>query len=119
MDYHARHGHDVCNFDLPSTRKCKSTWPFKAQNQTLTPSLDRLPTVSAADALEVLDGDASTHVSTGLPDLDRALSGNASSQPLNWPAEKGGLSKGQVTEIWGPPGVGKTTMGWVHIVLPS
>lgn len=69
--------------------------------------VDRLPTLSAAQALEKLSGDSSTHISTGLSDLDRALS---------WPTsansdEKGGLSRGQVTEIWGPPGVGKTAVG--------
>lgn len=69
--------------------------------------LDRLPTVSAAEALEGLHGDSSPHLSTGLPDLDRALTGRTPAAP----DEDGGLSKGQITEIWGPPGVGKTAVG--------
>lgn len=69
--------------------------------------VDRLPTVSAAQALEGLSGDSSPHVSTGLPDLDRALTWRTSTTSH----EKGGLPKGQVTEIWGPPGVGKTAIG--------
>ncbi|KUI69099.1 DNA repair protein rhp55 [Cytospora mali] len=90
MDYHERHGHDVSSFDLPSTH--------------------RLPTVSAAQALDEFNGDFSRQVSTGLPDLDRALTGNVSSLSTEQD-EKGGIQKGQVTEIWGPPGVGKTAFG--------
>lgn len=90
MDYHERHGHDVSSFDLPSTH--------------------RLPTISAAQALDELDGDASRHVSTSLPDLDRALTGDASSLSSEQDGNSG-IQKGQVTEIWGPPGVGKTALG--------
>ncbi|ROV91691.1 hypothetical protein VMCG_09271 [Cytospora schulzeri] len=97
MDYHERHGHDASSFDLPSTH--------------------RLPTVSAAQALDELDGDASKHVSTSLPDLDRALTGNASGLSSEQD-EKGGIQKGQVTEIWGPPGVGKTALGPTQSSLP-
>lgn len=63
--------------------------------------------MSAADALDELDGDTCTHVATGLPDLDRALAGSL----LGQPDSPGGIAKGQVTEVWGPPGVGKTTLG--------
>lgn len=63
--------------------------------------------MSAAQALEGLDSNSSTHVSTGLSELDRVLSGRTSTAP----DEQGGLSKGQVTEIWGPPGAGKTAVG--------
>ncbi|KUI53876.1 hypothetical protein VP1G_01217 [Cytospora mali] len=98
MDYHERHGHDVSSFDLPSTH--------------------RLPTVSAAQALDDFNGDASRQVSTGLPDLDRALTGHVSSLSTEQD-EKGGIQKGQVTEIWGPPGVGKTAFGPTHSSLPS
>lgn len=71
---------------------------------------DRLPTVSAAQALDELNGNASRQVSTSLSDLDQALAGTASSLSTE-PDEKGGIQKGQVTEIWGPPGIGKTTFG--------
>ncbi|KAK4199418.1 P-loop containing nucleoside triphosphate hydrolase protein [Triangularia verruculosa] len=59
-------------------------------------STHRLPTVSAAQALDDLEeGIQNHHISTGLAVLD------ASS----------GIQKGSVTEIWGPPGVGKTAFG--------
>ncbi|KAF4972636.1 hypothetical protein FSARC_784 [Fusarium sarcochroum] len=90
MDYHAIHGYDRASFDTPGTH--------------------RLPTVSASQALDDLGNDASTHVSTGIEGLDRALIGTASvgSQDSTL---KGGVQRGQVTEIWGPPGTGKTALG--------
>ncbi|KAF5540977.1 DNA repair rhp55 [Fusarium napiforme] len=89
MDYHSIHGYDRASFDIPGTH--------------------RLPTVSASQALDELDNDASTHVSTGIEDLDRSLISNiiADSQDTT----KGGVQRGQVTEIWGPPGAGKTALG--------
>ncbi|KAK0637128.1 P-loop containing nucleoside triphosphate hydrolase protein [Bombardia bombarda] len=82
MDYHAIHGHDVVSFDLPSTH--------------------RLPTVSAAQALEEFHGSELNSVPTGLAALDAALNPGLTG---------GGVQKGHVTEIWGPPGVGKTAFG--------
>ncbi|KAI3402085.1 hypothetical protein diail_14 [Diaporthe ilicicola] len=90
MEYHERHGHDVCSFDLPSTH--------------------RLPTVSAAQALEDLDANVSRFVSTNLPDLDKALADGGASSP-DEEVSPGGIQKGHLTEIWGPPGVGKTAFG--------
>lgn len=58
-------------------------------------SIHRLPTVSAAQALEDFEGTQNHHISTGLPVLDAS----------------NGIQKGSVTEIWGPPGVGKTAFG--------
>lgn len=74
-----------------------------------------MPTVSAAQALEELDDDPSRYVSTSLPDLDKLLGGGTPGL-VGDSSEQGGVQKGQVTEIWGPPGVGKTTFG---LVLPS
>ncbi|PSS02179.1 P-loop containing nucleoside triphosphate hydrolase protein [Coniella lustricola] len=95
MDYHARHGHDVASFDLPSTH--------------------RMPTVSAAQALEDLDShESAAFVSTSLHDLDAALAASMASFGMSDGddgAVQGGIAKGQVTEIWGPPGVGKTAVG--------
>ncbi|KXH37574.1 hypothetical protein CSAL01_07485, partial [Colletotrichum salicis] len=71
---------------------------------------DRLPTVSAADALEELDGGVARHISTGIGRLDEALTSSSSLQELA-PTRGGGLQRGQVTEIWGPPGSGKTAVG--------
>lgn len=90
MDYHAIHGHDRASFD--------------------TSGAHRLPTVSASQALDELGGDASNHVSTGLEDLDHALAGTVSVDSQD-SAPKGGVHRGQVTEIWGPPGTGKTALG--------
>lgn len=80
---------------------------------TLTPCSDRLPTVSAAQALEDLGANVSRFVSTNLPDLDHALAAGpaASSSPGEEGANAGGIHKGHLTEIWGPPGVGKTAFG--------
>ena len=73
-------------------------------------ALDRLPTVSAARAYEELNEDKSRFVSTSLAALDVSLATvvlqNCADSTLG-----GGIEKGQVTEIWGPPGVGKTAFG--------
>ncbi|KPA42211.1 dna repair protein rhp55 [Fusarium langsethiae] len=90
MDYHAIHGYDRASFDTPSTH--------------------RLPTVSASQALDDLGCDASTHLSTGLEGLDRSLLGPVTVDSQD-AAVKGGVQRGQVTEIWGPPGSGKTALG--------
>ncbi|KAK6705793.1 hypothetical protein SNK03_009626 [Fusarium graminearum] len=90
MDYHAIHGYDRASFDTPSTH--------------------RLPTVSASQALDDLGCDASTHVSTGLEGLDRSLLGPVTIDSQDGTI-KGGVQRGQVTEIWGPPGSGKTALG--------
>ena len=58
--------------------------------------------MSAAEALDDLDDDPSRCVSTGLQELDHALAAGTGAA---------GVWRGQVTEIWGPPGVGKTAMG--------
>ncbi|KAL2754422.1 hypothetical protein ACRALDRAFT_2043407 [Sodiomyces alcalophilus JCM 7366] len=87
--YHAYHQRDEASFDLPSTH--------------------RLPPVSAADALEDLDNNVSRYVSTGLEELDKALSSSAPEPPLA-PGQLG-VPRGQVTEVWGPPGSGKTGLG--------
>ncbi|KAF2275624.1 P-loop containing nucleoside triphosphate hydrolase protein [Westerdykella ornata] len=70
-------------------------------------SAHRLPTVSASDALQKLHGRGSRTVSTGLTQLDKILT------PYALPGRDvhGGFVRGKVTEIYGPPGVGKTTFG--------
>ncbi|KAK8028853.1 P-loop containing nucleoside triphosphate hydrolase protein [Apiospora marii] len=88
MESHNIHGRDISSFDLPSTH--------------------RLPTVSAADALEDLRTDRSRYVSTGHSSLDQALVEATADADSTLP---GGFQKGQVNEIWGPPGSGKTTFG--------
>lgn len=77
-----------------------------------------MPTVSAAQALEALGEDASRHISTSLPDLDLVLAGGSSGlHLLDSQKEKGGIQRGQVTEFWGPPGVGKTSFGYVQCAV--
>jgi len=74
---------------------------------------DRLPTVSAAQALHDLeDGDSINFISTGLPALDASLTPGLGA-PGTAPGP-GGIQKGQLTEIWGPPGAGKTAFGYAH-----
>ncbi|KZL73784.1 Rad55 protein [Colletotrichum tofieldiae] len=88
--YHSVHEEDISSFDLPSTH--------------------RLPTVSAAEALEDLDGDVARGISTGLDRLDETLVSSSYRQDSG-SARGGGLQRGQVSEIWGPPGSGKTALG--------
>ncbi|EFQ30936.1 uncharacterized protein GLRG_06080 [Colletotrichum graminicola M1.001] len=87
--YHSVHEEDISSFDLPSTH--------------------RLPTVSAADALEDLDGSVGRHISTGIDRLDETLVSSFSRRDSV--SVRGGLQRGQVSEIWGPPGSGKTALG--------
>ncbi|KAK2018191.1 hypothetical protein LZ32DRAFT_397841 [Colletotrichum eremochloae] len=87
--YHSFHEEDISSFDLPSTH--------------------RLPTVSAAEALEDLDGGVARHISTGIGRLDETLLFSSSRQDCG--SARGGLQRGQVSEIWGPPGSGKTALG--------
>jgi RecA/RadA recombinase len=80
----------------------------------LTHSIDRMPTVSAAQALEELQAPSATRwVSTGLAQLDATLlrSGEREDGGATSRSGGGGLVRGQVTEIYGPPGVGKTALG--------
>ncbi|KAL1887220.1 hypothetical protein Cpir12675_006645 [Ceratocystis pirilliformis] len=83
-------------------------------------SVDRLPAVSAAEALDDPDDDSLRPISTGLDDLDAVLSPvpdlelqNASPDSNSEAGDlsRGGIPLGQITEVWGPPGVGKTTFG--------
>ncbi|KAK1988919.1 P-loop containing nucleoside triphosphate hydrolase protein [Colletotrichum cereale] len=87
--YHSVHEEDISSFDLPSTH--------------------RLPTVSAAEALEDLDNGVARHISTGIDRLDETLVSPISRQDSV--SARGGLKRGQVSEIWGPPGSGKTALG--------
>ncbi|RYP80863.1 hypothetical protein DL769_002241 [Monosporascus sp. CRB-8-3] len=90
MDYHSIHGQDISSFDLTSTH--------------------RLPTVSAAQALEDISTDPRRYISTGIRALDNALVGGPSEDGDASPGI-GGFQGGQVVEIWGPPGSGKTALG--------
>jgi len=67
---------------------------------------DRLPTLSASKALENLTSAPKQVISTGLRNLDAVLQDLELGSSND--AAPGGLTRGRVTEIYGPPGVGKT-----------
>ncbi|KAL5117103.1 hypothetical protein ACEQ8H_004928 [Pleosporales sp. CAS-2024a] len=72
-----------------------------------SPSSHRLPTISASQALHSLHARGARTVSTGIWQLDQLL------VPQSLPGHPvaGGYMRGKVTEIFGPPGVGKTSFG--------
>ena len=72
--------------------------------------VDRLPTVSAAQALEDISNDPRRFIPTGIRALDKALA-SVRDADSDGPPRLGGFQRGQVIEIWGPPGSGKTTLG--------
>jgi RecA/RadA recombinase len=82
-----------------SSRKLPGAWVTLCIELTRGP--DRLPTISASEALQNASSRSSS-IPTGLPTLDSAL------QPNRSLTSNGGLPCGSVTEIYGPPGVGKT-----------
>ncbi|KAI0482192.1 P-loop containing nucleoside triphosphate hydrolase protein [Xylariaceae sp. FL0804] len=89
--YEAIHGRDVSSFDLTSTH--------------------RMPTVSAAQALDHLRTDPGRFVASGLDALDEALAQAAAAAENHDEASSpcpAGVEKGQLVEVWGPPGAGKT-----------
>jgi hypothetical protein len=114
MDYHAIHGHDVASFDIPSSTRelTELLWLIMAVFVLTKVCFlsDRLPTVPASQALEELKASPAAHISTGLEPLDSALLGLDSTDSQD-AVVHGGIKRGQVTEIWGPPGCGKTAVG--------
>ena len=70
-------------------------------------AIDRLPTVSASEALQVFNARGARTVSTGITQLDKILS--VPSPPGH--DASGGYIRGKVTEIFGPSGAGKTWFG--------
>ncbi|KAI3331390.1 P-loop containing nucleoside triphosphate hydrolase protein [Ustulina deusta] len=91
--YESIHGKDVSSFDFASTH--------------------RLPTISAAQALDDLKTDPRQFIPTGLDALDRALA-DVSLGDRDGPQRHRGFRNGQVVEIWGPPASGKTTFAWAQ-----
>ena len=108
MDYHSIHGHDVASFKTTDYRKFPGCVVFR-KKQTLTQA-DRMPTVSASDALNKLKTAPNISIATGLEHLDSAIQGNKVEGTQDQ-SNLGGVKRGQVTEIWGPPGTGVTTLG--------
>ena len=73
---------------------------------------DRLATLSASEALQRLTSGSSKSISTGLSRVD-ALLQNREIDSSSQDSLNGGLTRGHVTEVYGPPGVGKSTFAWV------
>lgn len=71
---------------------------------------DRLPAVSASQALQQLRNERPFSISTGVPKLDTILVGQSPG------GNGGGLVRGQITEVFGPSGVGKTAFACVSPV---
>ncbi|KAI1628254.1 P-loop containing nucleoside triphosphate hydrolase protein [Exophiala viscosa] len=75
-----------------------------ADVHNFSPTQHRLPTVSGIEALQNATANA-RGISSCLPALDAAL------LPSELSIATPGLQRGVVTEVYGPPGVGKTTFG--------
>ncbi|ERF76701.1 hypothetical protein EPUS_02240 [Endocarpon pusillum Z07020] len=73
-----------------------------------TSSSHRLPTISASQALQNAASSLNKAISTSLPRLDQSLLPVTTTS--NGSPSIGGLPRGQLTEIYGPPGVGKTAL---------
>ena len=107
MDYPSLHGQDISNFSSSSPRKAPV---LLSKTLSTSDKPDRMPTVSAAQALQDLKSQSTQCISTGLQGLDAALQ-NRDAALAEKEALRGGVSRGQVTDIYGPPGVGKTALG--------
>jgi RecA/RadA recombinase len=83
----------------------------EADEHNFAPTQHRLPTVNAVDALQNAASNAKG-ISTNLQALDRQLLTQANGFSLAMP----GLQRGHVTEVYGPPGVGKTAFGLQAVV---
>jgi len=93
---------------LPSSSSFRMYMRYAFQ-ASLTCLQDRLPTVSASQALLKLKTGGPKAISTSLPRLDSLLLGQGvATQPSQ--DLKGGFSRGHVTEVYGPPGAGKTAL---------
>ncbi|KIW80858.1 hypothetical protein Z517_03881 [Fonsecaea pedrosoi CBS 271.37] len=75
-------------------------------NFPTSPSQHRLPTVSAIEALQNITSKCKG-ISCSLPALDEILTNDRNGLSRATP----GIQRGYVTEVYGPPGVGKTIFG--------
>ncbi|KAF2091914.1 P-loop containing nucleoside triphosphate hydrolase protein, partial [Saccharata proteae CBS 121410] len=71
----------------------------------------RLPTVSASQALQGLKSSSSRAIPTGVEQLDSLLGGHGANIKPTGHFGSAGFARRQITEIYGPPGVGKSTVG--------
>ncbi|ERT02600.1 hypothetical protein HMPREF1624_00901 [Sporothrix schenckii ATCC 58251] len=140
MDYHAIHGHDVANFSTPLTHRVLTVSAAEAEAALLSPS-PASPTASetapsslrfvVSTGVATLDAilagiDQPTQTGGDKPHSDEPTKGaEADGDATQRQASPdtattgrnaavgttGGVRRGQLTEIWGPPGVGKTAFG--------
>lgn len=86
----------------------RKTQPVSDHHETCTDVLtDRLPTVSATDILKDTATGASPNILLGLNKVDSVLRGIFDQQDPGTVSK--GFARGDVVEISGPPGAGKTT----------
>lgn len=71
--------------------------------------VDRLPTQSAVGVLRAAKEESARNrpISTGLANLDAILRPRYAHSKTN---SQGGLAVGQITEVIGPPGIGRTAL---------
>jgi RecA/RadA recombinase len=93
---------------IPSSSR-KNLRLAESETMLILSALDRLPTVSASYALRQLRNAGTRTIATNLPTLDRILVGQALATYGH-----GGLVRGQLTEVFGPPGSGKTAFWYIH-----
>lgn len=103
------------NSSCPSSARTHPRVPLTNDNTEFF--LDRLPTLSAADALQAFHSASKQSISTGLKSLDALLQGREPGEVAQDEKAGGGLRRGQVTEVWGPAGVGKTAFACVKNYL--
>jgi hypothetical protein len=90
-----------------STRKSYLSFLILPSKHDRLQYIDRLPSISASEALRQLRDSGSRTIPTGLDELDVKLAGSGISS-----YGRGGIVRGQLTEIFGPPGCGKTALAY-------
>lgn len=121
---------DLCELDKTLTRLCNGWRKWRARNNifacvpmqpvkrstynetVLTWLKDRLPTLSAAQALQAEDQASHQSISLGLNRIDALLQSGGFNRS-NSSTSANGLVRGRVVEVFGPPGIGKTTLWWL------
>jgi hypothetical protein len=73
-------------------------------------AVDRLPTVSASQVLDGIGNHAPDCIQSGIELIDAVLSDNIQFGPDS-SRSRAGVKRGQVTDVWGPPGSGKAAFG--------
>ena len=121
MDYHAIHGHDIASFPTSETREPQELLKNALVQTSNCLAIDRLPTVSASQVLDGLESQTLDCVPSGVEPLDKLFSNNGQASTED-SRSSAGVKRGQVTDVWGPPGTGKTAFGYekefqtIHIV---